>query len=79
MYIKKVVKLHLFGWKVEWSRWGFDVAAISYMWPDLRKPSFHAQLQIFRDTDWIHFEVLAISWEGKQMLACNLPRFYSYS
>ena len=21
----------------------------------------------------------AVSWEGKQMLACNLPQFYSYS
>ena len=29
--------------------------------------------------DFNYLNFVAISWEGKQIVACNLPRFYSYS
>ena len=36
---------------------------------DLRKPGFHAQLQIFRNTEFNYLKYYNITQEGKQMLA----------
>ena len=51
--------------KNNWYIWEDDISA--KMWLDLRKPGFHAQLQIFRKTE---FNYLKYYNSGREADAC---------
>ena len=53
-----------------------NIVQYSYLWSDLTIPGFHAQLHVFRNTNF-NYLLFIMSQEGIVLLACNSPQIYS--